>query len=253
MTTSTPSVGRRGARRSSPERRLAAYALASGAVLAASGRADASVIYSGTEDLAIGSLGSGFYSLDLNGDGRGDFALIDKGLSVFVLPVSPALNAVVGHTEAPGTPFADALAPGVLISSSSPFLAGGSVATLAYKTTGAGGKVYAGDFAGAGDRFLGLEFQIPSPGASGEHYAWARVNVQADPGLWTTIVDWAYESTPGTGIVTGAGIAPESTPGTVTQAVPEPSTMALGLLAAGSLGVSTLAKSRRRAAGKRTA
>jgi hypothetical protein len=50
-----------------------------------------------------------------------------------------------------------------------------------------------------------------------------------------TAIDWAYESDPDTAILTGAGIP---------AGVPEPGTMLLSLLAAGSVGV--MARKRRK-------
>ena len=55
-------------------------------------------------------------------------------------------------------------------------------------------------------------------------YGWIRVNGGPTQGFPATIVDWAYEDSGG-GILTGA-----------TQ-VPEPSSLALGFLAAGAAGV----------------
>lgn len=67
--------------------------------------------------------------------------------------------------------------------------------------------------------FMGVRFL---DAGSNPLYGWIRVNGGPTQGFPATIVDWAYESS-------GAGIA--------TGAVPEPSSLALGFLAAGAAGV----------------
>lgn len=70
--------------------------------------------------------------------------------------------------------------------------------------------------------FVGIVFSnTPS---STLHYGWVRFNTTGVGGFPATVVDWAYESTPGVGIIAGT--------------IPEPSTVALGCLALGAVGVS---------------
>jgi hypothetical protein len=74
--------------------------------------------------------------------------------------------------------------------------------------------------------FMGVEF----PDASNNlRFGWIRVTGGPDSGTPATIVDWAYENS-GAGILTGAGI------------VPEPSSVALGCLAAGAAGLAAWRK-----------
>jgi hypothetical protein len=74
--------------------------------------------------------------------------------------------------------------------------------------------------------FMGVEF----PNASHtELFGWIRITGGSTAGIPATIVDWAYEDS-GAGILTGAGI------------IPEPSSLALGCLAAGAAGLAAWRK-----------
>lgn len=76
------------------------------------------------------------------------------------------------------------------------------------------------EFAGT-TAFMGIEF----PNASNQElFGWIRITGGPGTGTPATIVDWAYDDS-GAGILTGAGI------------VPEPSSFALGCLAAGAFGL----------------
>jgi hypothetical protein len=126
-------------------------------------------------------------------------------------------NGLGGHTVVPASIFSQAysskLASGVTVGPSSTF--SGSTAfnngsILSYYSYG----YWAGPVT---SQFLGLSFT----GTDGlTHYGWARLNVAATTNV-ETLVDFAYESTPATAIVTGA--------------VPEPTS--LGLLALGAVGL----------------
>jgi PEP-CTERM motif len=74
--------------------------------------------------------------------------------------------------------------------------------------------------------FMGLEFFDASNNA---RFGWIRITGGSTLGFPATIVDWAYEDS-GAGILTGA------------TAVPEPSSMALGCLAAGAAGLAAWRK-----------
>lgn|ERR1035437_716822 len=69
--------------------------------------------------------------------------------------------------------------------------------------------------------FMGVDFLDAS---NNKLFGWIRINGGPTQGFPATIVDWAYEDS-GAGILTGA------------TAVPEPSSMALGCLAAGAAGL----------------
>ena len=69
--------------------------------------------------------------------------------------------------------------------------------------------------------FMGVEFLNAS---NNPLFGWIRITGGPTQGFPATIVDWAYDDS-GAGILTGAGI------------VPEPSSLALGCLAAGAAGL----------------
>jgi len=119
-------------------------------------------------------------------------------------------NGALGFTSAPYG-YIDKLASGITVDGAAiTFLDTGILAAAQPPATLAewNGGVTGG--------FVGFRFK---PGAT-TFYGWARLNVTS--GFAATVVDFAYENT-------GAAIT--------TAAVPEPSTLALGCLAAGAAGL----------------
>jgi hypothetical protein len=74
--------------------------------------------------------------------------------------------------------------------------------------------------------YMGVEFFNAS---SNPLFGWIRIAGGPTAGFPATIVDWAYEDS-GAGILTGAGV------------IPEPSSLALGCLAAGAAGLAAWRK-----------
>jgi PEP-CTERM motif len=72
--------------------------------------------------------------------------------------------------------------------------------------------------------YVGLHFNS----AGQTYYGWAHVHINANASV--TLLDFAYENTPGTGLVTGV--------------VPEPSTLSVLLLAAGASGMTAYRRRR---------
>ena len=65
---------------------------------------------------------------------------------------------------------------------------------------------YYGQFAGAGNKYIGIRFNNAVSGQL--HYGWVQVNV-AFKATSVTIVDWAWEDTPGASILAGDTGAPQ--------------------------------------------
>ena len=95
---------------------------------------------------------------------------------------------------------------------------------------------------GASGRFIGFQFQNL---AGATNYGWVRLNVSGnlqsgfDGTVVAKVVDYAYENT-GQQILTGQ----------MPVAVPEPSSLALGCLAAGAFGIQQWRRSRKNASVK---
>jgi hypothetical protein len=231
------------------EARLAAYALAGGAVLAAAEQSQADVIYSGPQSIVVGPNSS--YGVNVNSTGpladntidytfeqsvEGDFHdFFGRFTAVTVHGHGP--NGVAGFLRGKKRPTFDlqALRGGQLIPGPFDFRSG--TQSLAYRSVytddGVLESYSSGPFAGGATRFVGLEFDI----GGNTHYGWVRVSVVRGPNilddLQLTIHDWAYQDTPGAAIVAGQGIPP----------LPEPGSLAM--LALGAVGALALLRYRK--------
>ncbi len=198
--------------------RIAAAAGALGGVLAA-GSAQAVIVYSGLVNLAIPNTATGLYvnvltRTSFSGPGtfpalpgpgsNYDFNLFGTTTWQFFSPSATGLSAPAvpadskGYVSATATGAGLNLAPGTLIGNASVFNTGSpSAAAL---TTGA-------------PAIFGFRFRNEGPDLTVAtddtvHFGWARVTLTA--GVPGTLIDYAFESTPLTGIQ--AGVVPE--PGT---------------------------------------
>ncbi len=190
------------------EMRLLAYSLAAGASAIAAGTADAAIVYSGLQNIAIGQFGS--QNLNLDGDAYNDILLknyVFSGGNYQGAYVNFYPGKLVGFTN--GLSYASALNAGDIIDAGT---AGPSfVGSMAY-----GANNPNAEFNNVTDAYIGLAFPIGGV----NHYGWIRVDVDNTAGTFV-IKDWAYDDVAGQGIVAGA--------------VPEPG--ALSLLAVGAAGV----------------
>lgn len=175
------------------------------------------MIYSGPLNFNI-TQGTNF-AFNLDGD-----AFNDITLSNFVYTNGNYMGAFVNYF--PGRlvgftasySYVSNLAPGASIDLASTTAPGTNfVGSMAY-----GAQNPAAQFNNVTGAFFGFSF----PSGANTFFAWMRVDINQALGTFR-VVDFAYESTPNTGILAGAGVA----------AVPEPATFALGLLAAGATGV----------------
>lgn len=99
-------------------------------------------------------------------------------------------------------PAASALSSGNMINPAANFVQGGQLGLVAtYSIVGMpsyGGPFTSGNFPGAGDKFLGVQFDI----AGGQHLGWVRLELSADAKT-LTIKDYAYLLWPGGEIAAG--------------------------------------------------
>jgi hypothetical protein len=225
--------------------RLASYAASTGALLALGSVANSQVVYSGIQNLEVNmpsdyleldmnndlvsdfgfviygtgssyTAGSGMYNIR---SGWGYAVILNPRTdtyanswmirnTTFTNYTSTSLGSV--STYYSYIPIVDGLGSGVTVDSlqsmwsnlTYPFYPG--VLGYGYYFSVTGGTSYfygfgLGDFFGA-EHYIGVRFYI---GAE-QHYGWIRASVgeRLDP---ITIIDWAYESTPGDSIITGAG------------------------------------------------
>ena len=188
----------------SRETRLLAYTFVAGAA-ALHGQAqtaDATVQYSGVQDLAI-ALGNS-QDLNIDGDAYNDILLKNyvftygnyQGAYVNFSP-----GKFVGFNDADsGFNYVSALTSGVMVDSSN---VNYFVGSMSYGVANPNGQ-----FDSVTDAYIGLAFPI----AAVNHYGWIRVSIDNAAGTFV-INDWAYEDQPGVGILTGDMVGSTAIPG----------------------------------------
>jgi len=178
------------------DHRIALYALAAGAALAAVPLAQARVIF--TPKDVITKFNSHDYNIDLNHDGMADLYLVSitegcgsetdfcfQFLDAYPLGTSTGFVAITSGVDP------SALQTGAIIGSQDAFTQN---KTLVFSS---GSGNYGGNFRGVSDRFLGVRFLI-----SGQvHYGW--VAFRRVSGNVARLGGWAYETEPNKAIVAG--------------------------------------------------
>jgi len=226
------------------DKRLLAYALAAGAGLAAAPElAQASIIYTNPDPDITKFNSNDFIDIDLNNDGTADARVtITKFYPYFdAAGVDVRVEGNAQPTGVIGGPgVANALLAGDPIGVAQSFQgisASSRVMASAYSYEG-NSYPYYGDFANAGDRFLGLRFQINGA----DHFGWAQFNVTVSAAsngetfaeARVALLDYAYENCAAEGIQAGA-----TPPGGAScpSGVPMPPALALVALGAGGLAL----------------
>lgn len=180
----------------------------------------ASIIWSGTIEQKLGMGPVGYtYPLDMDDNGISDVIFDHYSQQLFFNPVDG--NWGIAHQIADGTDYNDdyvALSEGAFIGTDPEDLShywwSGEDMLVGYMLF-YDGLDFGGSFVNTSG-FLGVSFDIQGS----MHYGWIRLshdlNAPNGENLYLTIHDWAYESTPGMGIMAGA--------------VPEPSSVLLVLV-----------------------
>jgi hypothetical protein len=197
--------------------RLTAYAMAAGAagvgLLAAAPPANAEIVFTHAHT----TFTNGQLFLDINHDGVNDFVLSIytfvpglKDRRMAARGLTP-LNGVLGSNGSSYPPVA--LRPGYSIGPEGPFFQREAPAANVAATFG---TVVTGPFPNAGNRYLGLKFNIDGQ----VHYGWAEVNVKAGvsahkPGISATLLGYAYETVAGEPLRAGQTSAKAETATTV--------------------------------------
>jgi PEP-CTERM motif len=237
---SLPSHGT-GSRLSDRLARWPMYAAAAGSALTLSPAAVAGIVYSGPQNITVTSLNVPF-AINIDGQGNNfSFNLLHSSHSGSGAAFSyrnAFLAGGVASERIMGTgTHAARLASGAPISTGAKF-GGPSVNRLfehrnSRNTTGSWSRNDGNWTPGAAPAFLGVEFFEGGLG----HFGWIELQVLNGPfgyGYNINVTGWAYNTTAGAAIDAGQ-----------TSSIPEPGSLSLALLAAGSAGV--LAWRRRRA------
>lgn len=158
------------------------------------------------------NLETGAFSSDANAVPGWDINIYNPN-RYYLLTYAPDSTGIVGFTNAPYR-YADRLMSGDTIGNAASLLFGG-ITTMSY--SGVGGYPPTGQWLGNVSGFLGIKFRLAD---ASDVFGWMAVDVQDS--VNARVTSFAYENSGG-----------EITAG----AIPEPSTTALSLLAAGAAGV----------------
>lgn len=185
------------------QNKLKKYSAAAAALATATG-ANAQVVYTDVNPDYTHGGGNTGVGLDIDNDTNFDFAIYSLDTTVsgtqyrftVVAPYGSAGNAIAGETPS-GYNYALALNTNDMIDATLNWIA--TTNTMAYNVNGA--NPYNENWNGVTDKYLGLQFVT----GGSTYYGWARMDVQAIGDQWT-LKDYAYNSTPNTGIAAGDGI-----------------------------------------------
>lgn len=178
-------------------KRLSQYGSFALAAMGAS-EVDGQVIYTDVNPDFVGGMGS-TYAIDFDNDGVDD-VIIENNTYSFYSYVFPRVyanpqgtNAVLGSLGGGVFAYPYALNSGNMISSGAPgyFLDNYYLNSMNYNNS-------FGNWLGVTDKYLGVQFNI----SGSTHYGWIRLDVTSSGDF--IVKDFAYESTPGTGILAGA-------------------------------------------------
>ncbi len=188
--------------------------------------AQAQIIYSGTKNIIAngpgGALGPSTATIDFNNDGVRDITFVGKILRF--TSASSTQTAEFVTTTAGGTGLAK-LPSNTSISSSSPFSDVRTGVSSSYVLFSAGNW---GPASSTNTGYFGFSFVT----GGSTYYGWAQAQYTgSDTG---TVIEWAYNSTPGASILVGQ-----------TSSIPEPATTAM-LMSVVALGGATWWKKRQR-------
>ena len=214
-----------------------AYALASGAALAASTNADAQIVYAAVDKAIAG--GGNSSNLTFNVNGHGVFAVQTHQHGIGGSSFGTALIGGRAGIKFYGSHgFGLNYQKGAVIGKGSLNL-GSAVGLRSVQRAGGGSWTTHGNFGsinGQHARAVAVSGYVGFRTSSGDK-GWIKIRVgpsgNSNAGVAITIAAYAYNSAPGEGIDAGD-----------TGAVPEPGTMALVLMAAGAAGLTSIRRAR---------
>lgn len=193
----------------STNQKLTAYSAMAAAIMAHGYDVNAEVVYTDFEDVTL-EVGDA-YDLDLDGDGvldfdfavssvTGPYGTWSFGTAFGMFPGGGGSNnQVIGYT---GTyyNYGSNLNAGDEIGPDGPWVSDAVLASNFYDNT-------FGDFPGAGEGYIGVQFEI----SGNLHYGWIRLEADIND-LFITLMDMAYENVAETPIDAGATTTPTAIP-----------------------------------------
>jgi hypothetical protein len=189
------------------QKKLKAYSAVAGTFIAATGAADAQVMYTDVMPDSTISNG-GIYMLDLNNDDIADFKLMQTSgtlygfsfdaIAAYALAANNAIDTMPGGG-------ASALDIGVSVDASLNWVDSTAAANITPVPTANGLAFaisalayYGGNFSGVVGKFLPLRFE----NLGSTYYGWVRLDVPIDA-LSFTVIDYAYTDDPDHSTITG--------------------------------------------------
>jgi len=200
------------------DQRLKKYLLAAGSITGAAVVAQGQVIYTDINpDVVLDATGE-TYTLDFNNDASGEIlfymynGIISSSVAAYGLYVTSASNSMSvlgaylsynwnGSSTTIGVP--TALEANVSVDVNNNFITYGFPGLEAFYLSNPGDVLNITEWLGKNDKFLGVVFAAAN---SDYHFGWVRCSMSADGKIFT-IKDYAYESIPNVGIVTGSTVS----------------------------------------------
>ncbi|MCG8700997.1 MAG: Ig-like domain-containing protein [Bacteroidales bacterium] len=164
--------------------RLSAYSASAAALLSLSQSADAQIVYSSKQDIILNS-GNKLEKINVDGDTKDDFVFSFYTSGFIYMVNSNTNNKALGDGHGHWCTALDS-----------------DYNVHKFRTNWSGNIFLAsttlGDFHGNGEKFIGVKFDIDE----NVHFGWFRVEIPQN-GTELKIVDWAYNATPDSAIITG--------------------------------------------------
>ena len=209
-----PKTSDRSNRLGNLEHKLAAYALAGGAVVAATaGEAKAGLVTTNVnQTIGTGAGQNTTYDLKIGGTTILDFSASSDGVSYAQILVTPSSTSAI--VAPPGDTFATNLAAGAMVSASSSF--GGQGRSKVLSTYFSMGGQNNGNFANVSSGYLGFSFADPTFPSQTDYGYVALSNSfgTTAPSATLTIDSFTYDNK-GAAVIVGTTAAPE--PGSLTM------------------------------------
>jgi len=232
-----------------PASKWLSYTAAASSAMAMSASVDASIIYSGMQNISLPGGNANSFGVDINGDAIDDFIF-----SIFSTNVSGGYTyaAVNGGPNDNGIAlngkglFADKLGFGDIVGSGGQLFIENGHQDLKLRSVDSYGVNALADWGATSTGMLGVKLNV----ASDSYFAWIRIALTEGngsapkPPADIIVLDWAWEDS-GASIIAGvtSGNPPPPSPPVTTSPVPLPGS--LGLLAMGITGLAAFRKRRK--------